>query len=165
MRRLIIALSILSLVAFVGAAVASAAPQQPQHAQQQSAMTRGAASFTLTGSVAGGLSSTQFGLPVTFVFTETNRGTSAAPVDLHVTKTANLTNIAQGCVLPNGSEFTPDGSYCEPGFIKPGQSSRLILQGVAGNPPSPGVTSARVCLVNENTGVTGPCLTVSVKNP
>lgn len=149
MRRVVLVLSLISVVALLGAAAPSSA---------KSAAT--GLSFTLTGSVPGGLVTTQGFMPVTFIFTATNRGSVSAIEDISVTKVTGGQLQQQGCVGTTGFEIGPDGGFCEVGFVKPGQSSHAILQVVALS-GSTRVT-ARACLVNESTGVVGPCVTTSV---
>jgi len=118
--------------------------------------------FALRGTAVGGIKTIQTDQTLTFLFTETNKGPGSAPEDLVLTKVTNVTVGALTCVLPNGFAINPDGFFCEPGFLSPGQSaSSVITTTVTGGSGS--VASARLCLDNENTGVMGPCKTVSVK--
>lgn len=149
MRRAVLVLSLVSMVALLGAAAPSAAHSA----------TAGL-SFTLTGSVPGGLVTTQGFMPVTFIFTETNRGSVAAIEDINLTKVTGGTQVGYGCVGSNGFEIGADGGLCELGVVKPGQTSHAILQ-VTTNSGSTRVT-ARACLFNESTGAVGPCVTTSV---
>ncbi len=122
-----------------------------------------ATSFVLHGSAVGGVKLIQTGQVLTFDFKETNTGSTAAPEDLVLKKVtgATVTGVAL-CVLANGSGINPDGSFCEPGFVAPGQSvSFVITTTVTGS--SGQAASARVCLENEATGTVGPCRTVPVK--
>jgi hypothetical protein len=116
--------------------------------------------FSLRGTAVGGIKIIQTDLTLTFLFRETNKGPGSAPEDLVLTKVTNATVIGLTCVLPNGFAINPDGFFCEPGFLSPGQSSSsVITTNVTGGSGS--VASARLCLDNENTGVMGPCKTVS----
>ena len=118
--------------------------------------------FALHGTAVGGIKVIQTGQTLTFLFRETNKGPGSAPEDLVLTNLTNATVAAMTCVLPNGSAINPDTPACEPGSLSPGQSaSSVITTNVTGGPAS--VVSARLCLFNESTGVTGPCKTVSVK--
>jgi hypothetical protein len=118
--------------------------------------------FALHGTAVGGIKVIQTSQTLTFLFRETNEGPGSAPEDLVLTTLTNATVAAMTCVLPNGFAINPDTPACEPGFLSPGQSaSSVITTNVTGG--SGGVASARLCLFNENTGVTGPCKTVSVK--
>jgi hypothetical protein len=118
--------------------------------------------FSLRGTAVGGIKTIQTGQTLTFLFTETNKGPGSAPEDLVLTTVTNTTVVGLTCVLSNGFAINPDGFFCEPGILSPGQSaSSVITTNVTGG--SGGVVSARLCLDNENTGVTGPCKTVSVK--
>jgi hypothetical protein len=118
--------------------------------------------FALHGTAVGGIKVIQTGQTLTFLFKETNKGPGSAPEDLVLTKLTNATVAAMTCVLPNGVAINPDTPACEPGSLSPGQSaSSVITTNVTGGSRS--VVSARVCLFNESTGVTGPCKTVSVK--
>ena|SRR5690242_13333165 len=118
--------------------------------------------FALHGTAVGGIKVIQTGQTLTFLFKETNKGPGSAPEDLALKKVTNATVVALTCVLPNGFAINSDGSFCEPGILSPGQSaSSVITTNVTGGSGS--VVSARLCLDNENTGVVGPCKTVSVK--
>lgn len=149
MRRVVLVLSLVSVVALLGAAAPSAAKSA----------TKGL-SFSLTASVPGGLVTTQGFMPVTFIFTETNTGTVSAIEDINLTQVTGGTQVGYGCVGSNGFEIGPDGGFCELGFVKPGQKSHAILQ-VTAKSGSTRVT-ARACLFNEQTGAVGPCVTKSV---
>ena len=119
--------------------------------------------FELTGSAVGGIKTIQTGQTLTFLFTETNKGSASAPEDLVLTTVTNA-NVTGSptCVQPDGSAIFSDGFSCEPGAVSPGQSaSSVITTNVTGS--SGTSVSARLCLDNENTGLTGPCETVSVK--
>jgi hypothetical protein len=119
--------------------------------------------FVLTGQAVGGVKMIQTGQTLTFVFKETNTGSVSAPEDLVLESVTNA-NVTGGplCVLPNGFAINPDGFFCEPGQVSPGQSaSSVITTNVTGG--SGASVSARLCLDNENTGVVGPCKKVTVK--
>lgn len=118
--------------------------------------------FSISGHTAGGVKAVSPGDPITFVFKETNRGSQMAGEDLVLVSltSANATSIS--CVLPGGGLFNPDGTFCEPGFIKPGQSSSMVID--AQVTAAAARVSARVCLESEATGKVGPCTTVSVRN-
>jgi hypothetical protein len=119
--------------------------------------------FVLKGSAVGGIKTIQTGQTLTFLFTETNNGSASAPEDLALIKLTNA-DVTGGptCVLPNRSAINPDGFFCEPGEVSPGQSASSVITtnvtGVSGES-----VSARLCLDNENTGLMAPCKTVSVK--
>lgn len=115
--------------------------------------------FSVSGSVAGGARTANVGDQVTFVFTEKNVGTRAAPESL-ILESHTLSRIERlSCVLPNGAVFNSDGSECEPGFMRPGQSSSAVVSvNITGAPN----VALRVCLVSDNTGNVGPCQTTSV---
>ncbi|SRR6266568_3079636 len=119
--------------------------------------------FVLRGTAVGGIKTIQTGQTLTFLFTETNKGSRSAPVDLALTDVTNATVVGgPTCVLPNGFAINADGFFCEPGVVSPGQSaSSVITTNVTGGSGS--TASARLCLDNENTGVMAPCMTVSVK--
>jgi hypothetical protein len=150
------------LVAILGAALvagllivaetgASAAPSQAA-----------GPAFALKGSAVGGIKIIQTGQTLTFLFTETNNGSASAPEDLVLTNLTNANVTGLTCVLPNGFAINPDGFWCEPGEVSPGQSaSSVITTNVTGL--SGESVSARLCLDNENTGLMAPCKTVSVK--
>jgi hypothetical protein len=119
--------------------------------------------FVLKGSAVGGIKTIQTGQTLTFLFKETNNGSTSAPEDLVLTNLTNAT-VTGGptCVLPDGSAINPDGFSCEPGEVSPGQSASSVITtnvtGVSGES-----VSARLCLDNENTGLMAPCKTVFVK--
>jgi hypothetical protein len=118
--------------------------------------------FALHGTAVGGIKVIQTGQTLTFLFRETNKGPGSALEDLLLTKVTNATVAAMTCVLPNGVAIYPDTPACEPGSLSAGRSaSSVITTNVTGGSGS--VVSARLCLFNESTGVTGPCKTVSVK--
>jgi hypothetical protein len=119
--------------------------------------------FVLRGTAVGGIKTIQTGQTLTFLFTETNKGSRSAPEDLVLAEVTNATVVGGlTCVLPNGFAINADGFFCEPGLVSPGQSaSSVITTNVTGS--SGNTASARLCLDNENTGVMGPCKTVSVK--
>lgn len=119
--------------------------------------------FVLRGTAVGGIKTIQIGQTLTFLFTETNKGSRSAPEDLVLTEVTNATVVGGlTCVLPNGFAINSDGFSCEPGLVSPGQSSSsVITTNVTGSSGS--TASARLCLDNENTGVMAPCRTVSVK--
>ena len=74
--------------------------------------------FVLKGSAVGGIKTIQTGQTLTFLFKETNNGSTSAPEDLVLT---NLTNakVTGGptCVQPDGFAINPDGFSCEPGEV------------------------------------------------
>jgi len=119
--------------------------------------------FVLRGAAVGGIKIIQPGQTLTFRFRERNKGPGSAPEDLVLIRVTNATVVGgPTCVLPNHSAINSDGFSCEPGILSPGQSSSsVITTNVTGGSGS--VASARLCLDNENTGVRGPCKTVSVK--
>lgn len=119
--------------------------------------------FVLQGSVAGGIKIIQTGQTLTFVFTETNKAPGSAPEDLMITEVTNAEVVGNPpCVLPDGTAIFSDTPSCEPGFVKTGQSASIVITtNVTGG--SGMDASVRLCLDNENTGVIGPCKTVSVK--
>jgi hypothetical protein len=115
--------------------------------------------FTLKGRIAGGITTIQTDQTLTFVFREINHTTAGAPEDLNLTKVTNVSVAAITCVVPGGFAINSDGRSCEPGTVKPGQhASMVVTTTVTG---SSGAASARVCLSNGNTGVIGPCKTLS----
>ncbi len=118
--------------------------------------------FSLTGHVVGGVKTVAPGDHITFKFTEKNKRSQAAFEDLDLTSLTSATVRSISSVLPGGSVINPDGNFCEPGGVKPGQSSSMVINAVVTN-GGPKVT-ARVCLDNESTGKVGPCLTVSATN-
>ena len=152
MHRLVVLCFLISLILLLGAATASAAPT-----------TTATATYTLTGSVAAGVTSAEIGDPATFVFTMKNVGTTTgAERFLVITKVTGATDVHQGCIF-RGFEFNPDGHNCEPGALKPGQSSSAFVQVVLASATS-GVT-VRACVVNSSNGASGPCMTLTVANP
>ncbi len=119
--------------------------------------------FALHGSVAGGVTSSQTSEPLTFVFTEKNVGTSAQIEDLVLESLSHASVVSIGCTLTSGFEINPDGNFCEPGTVKPGQVAASVINTMTGS--STGTVAARLCLSNESTGVVGPCQTVTVNIP
>jgi plastocyanin len=115
-------------------------------------------SFSVSGSVAGGIKTASPGDQVTFVFTEKNTGTVSEPEDLVLESLTNASVENQICVV-GGATFNPDGTSCEPGFLAPGKSSSAVISVTITGTPT---VAARVCLFNENTGATGPCKTLSI---
>ncbi|HUZ38031.1 MAG TPA: hypothetical protein VMV17_17045 [Streptosporangiaceae bacterium] len=119
--------------------------------------------FTLEGMVSGGIKVIQPGQMLTFVFTETSMGPGSASEDLVIVSVKHA-SIASNppCVLPGGVAINSDSSFCEPGFIAPGQSASMVITtDVTGGPGT--VASVRVCLDDEGTGALGPCRTVPMK--
>jgi hypothetical protein len=121
------------------------------------------AAFALRASTAGGVKTIQTGQTLTFVFTETNRTTASVPEDLVITHLSHVTLAGAICVVPGGVAINLDSPACEPGFVKPGQRASVVLTTTVTGSVSGTAASARVCLLNENTGATGPCKTVSAK--
>jgi hypothetical protein len=120
--------------------------------------------FSLRGTAVGGIKIIQTDQTLTFLFRETNKGPGSAPEDLVLTKVTNATVIGLTCVLPNGFAINPDGFFCEPGFLSPGQSSSsVITTNVTGGSGS--VASARLCLDNENTGCHGAMQDCQSRSP
>jgi hypothetical protein len=151
MRRIVLALaaSAAIVVSFaLATAGTSAAPGPSAHG------------FTVTGSVAGGIKSAEFGQPLTFVFSEKNTGSTAESEDLVLESLTHASLVSIGCVQPNGAEFNADGNDCEPGFLSHGKGASAVynanITGTSGN------VTARLCLSNEGTGVVGPCETLTV---
>ena len=119
--------------------------------------------FTLQGMDAGGIKVIQTGQMLTFVFSEISMGPGSASEDLVIVSVKHA-SIASNppCVLPGGVAINSDSSFCEPGFIAPGQSASMVITtDVTGGPGT--VASVRVCLDNEGTGAMGPCRTVPMK--
>ncbi|MGA7988542.1 MAG: hypothetical protein WCB51_09115 [Candidatus Dormiibacterota bacterium] len=154
MRRIVLALAAGAAV-IVSFALAthgtSAAPAPSAHG------------FTMTGSVAGGVKSAEFGQPLTFIYTEKNTGSTAQSEDLVLESLTHASLVSIGCVQGGGAQFNPDGQDCEPGFLSRGRSASAVfnatITGTSGN------VTARVCLSNEGTGVVGPCQTLTVHLP
>ncbi len=155
MRRFILVLTmgIVAGLAFAGTTlVTSAAPQSP-------GIT--ANGFSLTGSTAGGVKLAAYGDPLTFVFTEVNVGSGSPSEDLVLESLTNASVVSISCVVgTNHALINPDGNFCEPGPVSHGQkASSVINASITG---ASGSVTARVCLMNEGTGVVGPCTNVSV---
>jgi plastocyanin len=153
MRRLVLAVGAIGAigVSAVLAAVVSSAAAQTSAAQAS-------VSFSISGSVAGGVKAASPGDQVTFVFMEKNTGTVSVPEDLVLQSLSNATVENWSCVV-RGSIFNPDTPNCEPGFLAPGQSSSLVLSVTVTGTPT---VAAKVCLLNETSGAAGPCKTLSV---
>ena len=115
--------------------------------------------FTLIGGVAGGITHVSTDQPLTFVFTEKNQSNRGADEDLVLKRATNVDVTGLTCITPAGHAQNNDGRWCEPGFVRPGRYASLIVTttvtGAQGE-----VAAARVCLVNEDTGVWGACKTV-----
>ena len=151
------------LVAILGAALVAGLLIATQTGASAAPSQAAGPRFVLKGSAVGGINTIQTDQTLTFLFTETNNGSTSAPEDLVLTSLTNA-NVTGGptCVLPDGSAINPDGFFCEPGEVSPGQSASSVITtnvtGVSGES-----VSARLCLDNENTGLMAPCKTVSVK--
>jgi len=159
-KKMRLLVSIFSSVGVAGLVLASVTSASAAPSRAAAASTTGLA-FVVRGTAVGGIKTIQTGQTLTFLFRETNKGTVSAPEDLVLKRVTNATVVGLTCVLPNGFAINPDGSFCEPGEVSPGQSaSSVITTNVTGGSGS--TVSARLCLDNENTGVIGPCRTVSV---
>jgi hypothetical protein len=121
-----------------------------------------APSFVLKGSAVGGVQVIQTGQVLTFDFTATNKGSKVDGEDLVLERLTNVTRAGVPlCVDADGAGINPDGSRCEPGTIRHGQSASFVITTkVTGK--SRHVATARLCLQSETTGVVGPCLVVPV---
>jgi len=76
----------------------------------------------------GGIKTIQNGQTLTFLFTETNKGSRSAPEDLVLTEVTNATVVGGlTCVLPNGFAINADGFFCEPGLVSPGRSASSVI--------------------------------------
>lgn len=150
MRRIILALSATAIVGLLTVGIAAESSASTAHG------------FSLTGSAVGALMTGQSSEPATFLFTEKNVGTVTVPEDLVLESLSNASVASQYCVLPTGFGILSDGTACEPGSIKPGQKASSVLN-VTITGSSGSSVAAKVCLANENNGVIGPCLTVSIK--
>lgn len=151
MRRVVLALAAGAAIVLSFALVTSrtsAAPAPSAHG------------YSITGNVAGGVKSAEFEQPLTFVFTEKNTGSTAQSVDLVLESLTHASLASIGCVQPDGAEYNPDGSDCEPGFLNHGQSASAVFNATVTG--SSGNVTARVCLSNEDTGTVGPCQTLVV---
>jgi len=150
------------LVAILGAALVAGLLITTQTGASATPSQAAGPRFVLKGSAVGGINTIQTGQTLTFLFTETNNGSASAPEDLVLTSLTNANVTGLTCVLPDGSAINPDGFFCEPGEVSPGQSASSVITtnvtGVSGES-----VSARLCLDNENTGLMAPCKTVSVK--
>jgi hypothetical protein len=135
--------------------VLTSATQAPAH-------PAAAPSFVLKGSAVGGVQLIQPGQMLTFDFTATNRGSKVNGEDLVLEKLTNVTGTGVPlCVDAGGTGINPDGSRCEPGTMRHGQSASFVITTkVTGKPRH--VATARLCLQSEATGVVGPCLVVPV---
>jgi hypothetical protein len=151
------------LSVFGSAAVASVLAATITSASATTSQTAGTTTFALRGAIAGHIKTVLTSQTLTFVFTETNQGTVAAPEDLVTTTVTNTQVVGNSpCVLPDGTAITSDGNHCQPGFVQPGQSASVVITtnvtGASGT-----IASVKVCLTNESTGVVGPCNTKSAK--
>jgi hypothetical protein len=156
MRRFLAKVAVLAVlvlgVALVSSGVSHANPQ--------------GADLAVTGSVAGGETSTTSSHLVVFVFTLTNKGPAATDgsADLTVTDVQGGSLVDVMCVLPNGFGINPDSPSCETGALQTKQSVQdtFVLQ-PSGTSTS---VSVRVCASNEGS-VADPvasnnCKTLSV---
>ena len=129
------------------------------------ANTQGA-DLAVTGSVAGGETSTESFHLIVFVFTLTNKGPAATDgsADLTVTDVQGGSLVDVMCVLPNGFGINPDSPSCETGPLHTKQSvhDTFVLQ-----PSGPSTSvSVRACASNEGS-ISDPvagnnCKTLSV---
>lgn len=107
------------------------------------------ADLAVTGSVAGGETSTESSHLIVFVFTLTNKGPAATDgsADLTLTDVQGGTLVDTMCVLPNGFGINPDSPSCETGPLQARQSvhDTYVVQ------PSGTSTSVslRTCASNE----------------
>jgi hypothetical protein len=161
-KKMHLLLSIFGSVGVAGLVLASVTSASAAPTRAATPTTTGT-TFVLRGTAVGGIKTIQTGQTLTFLFTETNKGSRSAPEDLVLAEVTNATVVGGlTCVLPNGFAINSDGFFCEPGLVSPGQSaSSVITTNITGGSGS--TASARLCLDNENTGVMGPCMTVSVK--
>ena len=156
MRHLLAKVAVLAVlvlgVALVSSGVSHASPQ--------------GADLAVTGSVAGGETSTESFHLIVFVFTLTNKGPAATDgsADLTVTDVQGGSLVDVMCVLPNGFGINPDSPSCETGALRTNQSVQdtFVLQ-----PSGPSTTvSLRACASNEgNVGdpvASNNCKTLSV---
>jgi hypothetical protein len=151
MRRIVLALAASAAIILsfaLATSGTSAAPAPSAHG------------FTITGSVAGGVTSAEFGQPLTFVYSEKNTGSTAQSEDLVLESLTHASLVSIGCVPPGGAEINPDGNDCEPGFLSHGQSASAVFNATITG--TSGTVAARVCLSNEGTGIVGPCQTLTV---
>jgi hypothetical protein len=120
--------------------------------------------IALRGSIAGGIKITGFQHTVTFVFTETNKGTTVVDEFLDFTKVTNASVEAAECVFPGGINDNGDGNTCEPEpGLKPGQSTSIVITTQVTGTVSGTAASVQACTYNGNGGAPGPCKTVSAK--
>jgi hypothetical protein len=120
--------------------------------------------IALRGSIAGGIKITGSGHTVTFVFTETNQGTTVIDEFLDFTTVINTSVEAAECVFPGGINTDGDGNTCEPDpGLKPGQSVSLVITTQVTGTVSGMAASVQACTYNGNGGAPGPCKTVSAK--
>jgi len=161
----------LPVLALAGATVTVAAPTAHQPDGEHAAWV------TIEGSVAGGVQAAEFYQPLTFVFTEKNKGPRPVFDDVVLTQLVSNDLTASSCVLPGGALINPDArpsarsaaaaaswtglSFCEPGELDHGQTATMIVNTRVNNEADH--ISARACVLNENTGAIGPCLTLFVK--
>jgi hypothetical protein len=115
---------------------------------------------SLKGSLAGGVKTAEVGDQVAFVFTAKNISATSQPDDLELMSVTGASATNQLCVDAHGFAFNPDGSFCEPSSFNAGQTSSALIYATVGTALS---FSARLCVVNNTTGVKAPCATVSAK--
>jgi hypothetical protein len=161
MRRLFLILATVAL-GLSGAGIFANVSQ----ATAQSPNTSSKADLVLTGSVAGGETSTESSHLIVFVFNLTNKGPGNIDSSADTTMTAvnGGTLVDTMCVLLNGFGINPDGPSCEQGRLAAHQSvkSTFIVQ-----PSGPGVTVSLTACGSNESGIPDPvpsnnCKTLAV---
>jgi hypothetical protein len=81
--------------------------------------------------VAGAARSAELGESLTFVFSARDNGPGPADlaIDLRTIRGIDRDGVATrlSCVLPNGFVIEPDGDFCEPGPLRPGQRAASLV--------------------------------------
>jgi hypothetical protein len=109
------------------------------------------ADLAVSGAVAGGARTLEYGHLAVFVFTLRNRGPAAIvdnSADIGYTAVRNGTVVDQYCINTSGSSFNPDSPACEFGDLAPGEHTRMVVIVQPDNVASAHVR-VRVCASNE----------------
>ena len=92
---------------------------------------------------------------IAFAFTLTNNSNRSGVISLAIMRPLYNTQ-SHIFTCDRGGR---DGLFCEPGDFVPGESMTSLIQvQVKDQPVAPLVVKVRACAMNEDTGVTGPCL-------
>ena len=165
MRRFALPVVLVALLVALGTTTgftASAAPQR-----QASQLTT---SVSLTGEILGGAKKVEIGMPLSFMWTLTNTGTTAVDDCIIVTSLTHVSGEHNAVVLPGkyrevASNGWPSLNTCDYlGTTYAGQRLEQLVAGVKSGSTTTVSASAKACVENSKTGVViGPCVTLSVE--